>query len=731
MTFLNPFMLFGLAAASVPLLIHLLSLRKLRTVEFSTLRFLKELQKSSIRRVKIRQWLLLALRTLMIIAIVLAFARPALHGSLAGLIGSHAATAMVLLIDDSPSTAARNDRGEIFPQIRDAALTIGSLAGDNDNLFVVRLSDIGRQDRFPAVRTSDDLRRGLASMEPTPVRVSFRDALAKAAQILATTSAANRELYFLTDGQANQFAEGEPSADSVAGLNGVHVFVVQPGPAQGVNGAVSSVDLVTRVLTKSRPAEIQALVRDLGPVGPLSTVASVYLSGTRMAQQTIDLRAGESTLMHARFLPRRTGTLAGYVQIEDDALEIDNRRYFSMTVPEHVSVFLCGDAPADLQYLRLGLTLGGDSTLAGLFAVQTGNDQDLARLNFDDFDVVCLSNVPRFSLSTAEALARFVRAGGGLMLFPGPGTDISSYDETLFGRLGIPPALPPLPAGSPGASGFTIRHVDLSHPLFEGMFEDTFGERRKTVETPSVSEYVRLTAGASGHAIMTLSTQSPFLAEYQCGSGRVLAFAVDAAGTWSTLPTAALFAPLLYRSVLYLANAAATYPSVTVGNPIEIHLRLRNSGTQSAFAFFSPSGQAEKVVPEFSPVSGAATFRSKPTLETGIYRFMQVPSTTVSNGQPSGEPLAAVAVNPDTAESDLRQADQQTVERFCARFGVPAQDVRMLPAAESPATVIEQSRFGVELWRFFVGAAFLLGIIELAVGNALRRAGKPETDPEH
>ncbi|HEX9828971.1 MAG TPA: BatA domain-containing protein, partial [Bacteroidota bacterium] len=81
MTFLNPFILFGLLAAGIPILLHLLNLRKLRTIEFSTLSFLKELQRTKIRRIKIRQWLLLLLRTLLVICIVMAFARPTLKGS--------------------------------------------------------------------------------------------------------------------------------------------------------------------------------------------------------------------------------------------------------------------------------------------------------------------------------------------------------------------------------------------------------------------------------------------------------------------------------------------------------------------------------------------------------------------------------------------------------------------------------------------------------------------------
>ena len=396
MTFLNPFMLFGLAAASVPLLIHLLNLRKLRTVEFSSLRFLKELQKSSIRRVKIRQWLLLAIRTLMIVTLVLAFARPALRGSFAGLLGGRAATAMVLLLDDSPSTAARNERGEIFPQIRTAALGIGGLIREGDQLFVMRLSAIGRTDDVAFIRAPEDLGKILATVEPTQVRVSYRRALAKAAEVLSKTSAANREIYLLTDAQANQFSESQAPGDTLPVLAGVHVFVVHPGPAQGVNGEVASTQFLTSVVTKSRPVELLATVRVPGASGPLSSVASVYLAGTRVAQQSVDLSAGQSAAVHARFVPRQTGMLSGYVQIEDDALDADNRRFFTLPVPQRLNVFLCGDTPADLRYIKLAVTLGGDSSIAGLFSVQSGTEQDLASLDLAGFDVLCFSNVPRF-----------------------------------------------------------------------------------------------------------------------------------------------------------------------------------------------------------------------------------------------------------------------------------------------------------------------------------------------
>src|SRR5512141_212365 len=99
MTFLNPFVLFGLVAAAIPVILHLLNLRKLRTIEFSTLAFLKELQQTKIRRLKLRQLLLLIVRTLLVICIIFAFARPALRGTILGGIGSQAHSTVVYILD--------------------------------------------------------------------------------------------------------------------------------------------------------------------------------------------------------------------------------------------------------------------------------------------------------------------------------------------------------------------------------------------------------------------------------------------------------------------------------------------------------------------------------------------------------------------------------------------------------------------------------------------------------
>jgi hypothetical protein len=111
MTFLNPAVLIGLLAASIPVIIHLLNLRKLKRINFSTLAFLKELQKNKIRKVKIKQWLLLALRVSIILMLVLAFSRPALRGTTIGGVASSAKTTAVFILDDTFSMSVVGSRG--------------------------------------------------------------------------------------------------------------------------------------------------------------------------------------------------------------------------------------------------------------------------------------------------------------------------------------------------------------------------------------------------------------------------------------------------------------------------------------------------------------------------------------------------------------------------------------------------------------------------------------------
>ena len=417
MTFLNPLVLLGLAAASIPVIIHLLNLRKLRTIEFSSLQFLKELQKTTMRRIRIRQILLLLLRTLLIVSLVLVFSRPALRGPLASAFGGHASTTMIILIDDSPSMEIRTERGTLFTQAREAASRIISLAKDGDRIFLLPLSGVRNQPPPAPFFSPSPAQAALEKIAPSQETVTFAESLRLLHFLTAEAKNANQEVYLITDGQATLFTKPSPR-DSGASFDPlVRFFLVQAHAGPRDNSAILSVQQKTQIVTQNKPVTLEAVIRNFGASPLHMATASVYLDGTRVVQQSLDIAPQSAVSPTFTLLPKRRGLLQGYVQLEEDPLEIDNRRYFVLDVPEDIDVLLAGGTPQDCKFPSLALTLAGDTSMAGVFRVRQESQEQLPAVDLNSYDVLVLCGVKNFSTPDAERIGRFVRNGEASCFF--------------------------------------------------------------------------------------------------------------------------------------------------------------------------------------------------------------------------------------------------------------------------------------------------------------------------
>jgi len=724
MTFLNPLVLIGLAAAAIPVILHLLNLRKLRTIEFSSLQFLKELQKSRIRRLKIRQWLLLLVRTLLIVSLVFAFARPALRGSVAGLVGDRASTTMIVLVDDSPSMTVRSETGELFIEARKVASSVLSMAKQGDQLYVLPLSALRHESSFPQAPITASSQDVLTKMEVSSETVPFLEAIRVGMRIAAGSSNANKELYLITDGQAAQFRAHTFGKDTTSPADErLKVFLVTLPHRNPDNTGVTELELKSQIIARNKPITLRADVRNFGSSPSRNTVVSAYLNGTRVAQQTVNVPSEGIASVDFAIVPKRAGILDGYVQLEEDAFGVDDRRFFVLDVPDSISVLFVGSGTADAKLATLALLPGSDSTFASLFRVHSIMESQLPSADFASVDVITLCNVRDLSDVEAERIAQFVRAGGGLLVFPGPSTDIRNCNTALFARLGVPPATAPeglekdtiLPSGT----GLSFDRIDFAHPILAGLFERS-GIRKKStpaVESPHVRRSVGLLAGPRGRTIISLSNGRGFLVEHEAGDGRVFLCAVDAGLTWSDFPLKGLFAPLLNRTILYLAAASKPTRAFTAGEAMEFHAPLRKVTDNESFTVKSPSGIEERVIPRRSIGSSFSTFVISSSREAGVYELRRTdPRRTVGT-----ERLAAAASNIDPVESDLRSASEDDLESFRTACGITRERFHSLTDGNSFLHEIEESRYGVEMWRYLLGLAIVLALIEMALGRARKQ----------
>lgn len=555
-------------------------------------------------------------------------------------------------------------------------------------------------------------------MAPTLFTTPYATALGAAGRILAASSDANKELVLITDGQATQFSRPGGTADSAAGLDArTRVFLVSSPPLRRDNGAAGPAHITTRIITGHKPVHLTARLSNFGDRQLTGTLASVYLDGSRVAQRSSDVPANGAVDQDFQFSPPRRGILGGYVEMEDDAYEPDNKWYYTLNVPEYVNVLLAGPNENATLLTSLAITLAGDSTLAGSFALRMVNESELASSDLGRYDVIILCGLRGLAAPGARRIARFVESGGGLILFPGPESVPSLYNDYLLPGLGIP-RWGSGPVTQPQGTYLTFGTVDFAHPLFAGMFDAAAGARRRApaIESPRILTSIPMGAGERGTGVIALSNGSTFLADYGAGSGRVLVFAVEAGLGWSDFPLKGIFAPLLHRSLLYLAARSTEQPTLTAGEPFRIAARLRDVSDRDTYSVTGPDGSARRIVPAFQPGTGTAIFTAPLPPEPGVYTVTR----DRREGERAARSVAAVAMNVSQTESDLRTVGDDELPAFWQRAGVPPENVRTVSPGESPAESIRQSRFGVELWRHFLALAAALALAEMAVGRATK-----------
>jgi hypothetical protein len=223
MEFLQPLALFGLAAAALPALLHLLQRRQPPTVIFPAVRYLVEAEERHSRRLRLRNLLLLLLRTALLAAIALAAARPVIPTVLGS---AHAPSAVVVILDHSLSAGAVVNGEPRMAGLRRAAHAIGREAGAGDRLWLMGA------DGTPHQLTAADWPAAVDALDPVPRRLDLGAAVRTAGAVLRSQRLPGA-VVVISDLQATALSDGATVDVPVVLLE------PRPPPANRGIGAVS------------------------------------------------------------------------------------------------------------------------------------------------------------------------------------------------------------------------------------------------------------------------------------------------------------------------------------------------------------------------------------------------------------------------------------------------------------------------------------------------------------
>lgn len=704
MIFLNPSILFALFAISIPIIIHFFNLRKLRKVEFSTLMFLKELQKSKMKRIKLKQLLLLLFRILAIVCLVLAFANPVYKG-MAG--DSSTSTASVIIIDNSFSMSAKDAYGDYLEQAKVSANDIIFSLNPSDEITIVASSELGKTSPVYWTNTQTNYKDSLKNISVSYKDFNISQSVELAKNLLNKSSSLNKTIYLISDFQKNNFSE----ATGLYAKSDYSLFAISIGKRDVNNISLEDFKIESAIIEQGRDVKLSISVHNYSKYGLTNKRLNIYSRGSDSnfvlkGEQVVDLQSSENKKIELTFKAEKPGNNSGMIELaidnaQDDEIKYDNKIYFSFYIPEKFKVGLIGN---DSRFIKLAIESA--SSLLADSVKSKNNIFDVSELSsipskISDYNIVFLSGVDRFGNSEIDELSNYISNGGTAYIFPSQSADINSYNS-LFTKLNSA-HLANLNQETDVNKSVKIGRVNFEHPLLSGIFKNdklNFTSEKFILDSPELKSFYTITPGEKDVMLIELSNNKPFLVENNVGQGRLLLSGVSANDKMSDFPMKSIFVPLVIRSIFYSqGNVNNTQYIIGKNNVISLNQSMKvNSAVNPSNnkIIFASSVQYSYIALPYS------NFSSMP----GIYSFKDSLSTN----------KYSFALNFNSNESNLAKEDSKEIENY---FAKSFRNFKTINDINQVKESIKEAKFGIELWKYFLMLALLFIAAELFLSKKI------------
>ena len=662
-------MLWGLAAAGAPLVIHLLSRRRFQETPWAAQEYLLAAVEESRRRLQLERWLLLLLRTLLIVLVVAALAQPGVQDTAAAPAESQK-THHVFLLDASYSMAYQTTDKTRFDRARELISQIVQEAPEGDGFSLVLMGDRARIVVGAPAYSRDDFLREVEPLELAHGGANLAKALDAVETALATARRESRrfdrrELRLLSDRQRvtwdlerlDKGARDELQRQVRRLAKSVDAVYVDFSDRDAENVAVTAVRCDRPLVAPGEPVEVRAELRNFVRQAHDRQPVELLVDGVRVKQEHVALApGGEAAVAFSCRL--EAGDHALEVRAEGDALDVDNHRFLVIPVRRAVRV-LCVDGRASGE-----TSVGGDTYLSMALAPRRGGngpslihptvvpESGLAECRLADYDCVMLSDVAQFTPGEAKSLDGYLKGGGGLVFFLGDRVLAANYNGQLGG--GNPNGVRVLPArlGEVVAQpAGRLDPLEYQHPIVR-----PFRSREKAgLLTTPVFKHFRLLIpqGSKAQRVLALPGGDPLIVEERVHRGRVILVATSAdtswGGDWTPMPLWPSFLPLVHEMLASALGGQLQQRNLLVGEPLGGSFAIPRAG--APFSVRRPDGRRQQG--QLQADAGDAAWDYAETDRSGLYR--------VEFGPPMAQ-SESFAVNVDPVEGDLSTAPEKEME---------------------------------------------------------------------
>ena len=660
MGFLFPGFLVGLVAVGVPIVIHLLELRRPQRVRFTNTGFIREVELVANRQRKVQQWLVLAARVMGLAALVLVFCQPFWAGQSAD---KEVVSRVRVLVDGSVSMQAEGDGAKRL--LEEAKEQAGALVKGYSG--AVRFGLAGERASY----TAELAQKKLTELQPS--------ALLTGAELLAgaVEETDNGPTYVFSDFQKSAMAPAQLKALG----RGQTVLVPLVAQQQG-NVYVDSVWFDDAFVRARTSLGLHVRLRNGGSAAVVQCPVKVFVGAQQVGALQTTVAAGARQDLTVQVQVPDNQAARCRVETGDVPVTFDNIFYFVLQPAAAIRVLEIGAEPLTRA------VYGNEPLFSYAFATPGGLDYGALRTA----DLVLVREVAQPSAGLREALAAAAKRGASVVVVPGGEAAGHEAYQALFRALGAGEA-------QWEAATASVETRELAMPgKQEPFFREVFGAQQRAVAMPRAAAVLRW--ARTGSDILRFKDGESYLAGFESGAGKVFVFAAPFAAKYSDFASHALFVPVLYRLAMqsYRREQQPAYRLTQAA----VALELPGAGEASADnADQTPLrlvlGTTE-LIPGQRVLGGQVRLEVPPGMSSpGFYQL--------KNG---GKVLATLAFNADKRESELAAYSAAELRALVGPT------VRVLDGGPAGAglTQLRASETGQPLWRYCLGLALLCLLAE-------------------
>ncbi len=740
-------MLLWLPAAAAPIIIHLWNRRRYREHSWAAMEFLLAAIKKSSRRMRIEQLLLLLLRTAIILLLVMALAKPLVQAIGASLSGGPR-THRVLVIDGSYSMDYRPSGESLFEIAKQKAIEIVEASNVGDGFSLVLMSEDARAVISSAAFDREDVIEEINNLQLPHGGANLLTAVRRADAVVARVRKDNDQLsrshvYFFTDMGQTTWADSVRSPQQESELRNVMERLNKQGVAEVIslgqggtsNFAITDLRMTQAFATVKHPVTFEAIVGNWGGQSPTQQLVELYVDGTRVDQQTVQVPPGEtSSPVQFRYQFTTAKDHEVEVRISGDSLEVDNRRYLAVPVKEFIKVLCVSGKQDSTLYVALGLDPDHGRPSESIVQPHVVSESGLLDKNLAEYDCIFLCNVAQFTAREAAVLEAQLQRGAGLVFFLGDQVQADRYNRELSRTAGAPRnVLPVVIEETVEADGddrfFHFDPLDYRHPMLRVWENNERAGLLKAV----VAKYFRLAipakktgergagdadaaeqdtdraAAAEATVGLAFDNGDPAIVDGRVGRGRVLVVATagstasvmrrdEGVRPWTYIPTGPTF-PVIVQQLWKTAVAGRLLDrNVQVFEPIGGHLGAAQADDRISVTLpaFSVPSATQPQVASVTPEADTHAWSFAETDQSGAYRVSQSGSTNEK----------VFVANVDTQESNLGRINNDELPTgLAARDGGSAEDDETMQV-ESEGAPVHQAILWLVLALVFTETSF-------------------------